>query len=360
VTALLAGNTVILKPSSVTPDVSNLMNELCKNAGLPPDVVQVIIAGSEAGTQLIKARPDKIFFTGSVATGRKIMEMAAENLIPLALELGGKDPMIVFEDADMERAVEGAVYGAFAGSGQLCVSIERLYVQDSIYEEFASRVAERVNRLRVGSGVDCDLGPMTTSSQIEIIETQLRDALAKGATLLSEVRKEGNLCYPVVIRDATHDMKLMQEETFGPVLPIMPFGSEEEAITLANDSSFGLNASVWSGDREKATRVARRLETGNVYINDVVKNIGNPTLPFGGVKQSGFGKYHGPEGLHSFSIETSVMVNKNKGKREVNWFPFDQELVENLKKLLRLLYEEIPWFEKIRIFLSMRSLVKKG
>ena len=200
--------------------------------------------------------------------------------------------------------------------------------------------------------------PINTQGQIDRIEEQVQDALAKGATLLTDIIKQESVWHPVVLKNVNHDMKLMKEETFGPLLPIMSFKTEEEAVALANDSPYGLNASVWSRDIDKAKRVVNRLETGNAYINDVIKNIGNPDLPFGGVKQSGFGKYHGAEGLHTFSIETAVMVNKNKTKREINWFPYTEELAKTVRGLITVLYTDLPLREKIKIFLRMRRFMK--
>jgi len=316
------------------------------------------VGGKDMGEVLIQGKPDKIFFTGSLVAGQNIMAAAAKNVIPVVLELGGKDPMIVFEDADIDRAVEAAVYGAFAHAGQLCVAVERLYVQELVFEKFVSKIMKRITTLNVGTAYDCDFGPINTQGQIDRIEEQVQDALAKGATLLTDIIKQELLWHPVVLKNVNHKMKLMSEETFGPLLPIMPFKTEEEAVALANDSPYGLNASVWSRDIKKAQRVVSQLETGNAYINDVIKNIGNPDLPFGGVKQSGFGKYHGAEGLRSFSIETAVMVNKNKMKREINWFPYTAELLKTVRGLINVLYADLPLSEKIKIFLTMRRFMK--
>lgn len=358
ISALIAGNTVLLKPAEITSKVGALIQDLLNEAGFPPGVAQVCIGGRSVGERLIHSCPDKILFTGSAGTGIHIAKAAAESLVPVVLELGGKDPMIVFDDALLERAVEAAVYGAFANSGQLCVSIERVYVQNTIYEEFAARVAVRAATVRVGTGPDCDIGPMTTASQLEVVRAQVEDALAQGAKALTEYKHENLFFYPLVLRDVTHNMRIMQDETFGPVLPLMPFGSEAEAIALANDSRFGLNASVWSQDLDKAKRVISRLVTGNAYINDVVKNIGNPDLPFGGVRQSGFGKYHGPEGLRTFCLATAVMVNSNRARREINWFPYTPRLASTVRKLLTMRYAEIPFAERLKIFLSLRDMVQ--
>jgi len=358
VSALLAGNAVILKPSEITPKVGDLIAALCHKAGLPKNLVQVVLGGKDMGEALIQARPDKIFFTGSGGAGKNVMAAAAKNMIPVVLELGGKDPMIVFEDADIDRAVGAAVYGAFAHAGQFCVAVERLYVHELVFEEFVSKIMRRITTLNVGTAYDCDFGPINTQGQIDRIEEQVQDALAKGATLLTDIIIQKSVWYPVVLKNVNHKMQLMSEETFGPLLPIMPFKTEEEAVALANDSPYGLNASVWSRNIKKAQRVVSQLETGNAYINDVIKNIGNPDLPFGGVKQSGFGKYHGADGLRTFSIETAVMVNKNQTKREINWFPYTAELAKTVRGLINVLYADLPLREKIKIFLTMRRFMK--
>jgi acyl-CoA reductase-like NAD-dependent aldehyde dehydrogenase len=340
VTALAAGNTVILKPSEITPTIGELVHFLCKESGLPEDVVQVVQGGGEVGRRLIKAGPDKIFFTGSVETGKKVMRAASEELIPLALELGGKDPMIVFSDAHFDRAVQGALYGAFSNAGQTCISVERCYVQESIYQRFVEALSREVQKLRVGSGIESDFGPIISPHQIPVIEDQIEDALNKGARVITNGKRQGSFMQPVILVDVDHSMKVMKEETFGPVLPIMPFTSEDGVIRLANDSIYGLGASIWTSDLEKGERVARQLMTGNCAINDVIRNVANPHLPYGGVKKSGIGRYHGPEGLGSFSIQTSIMVNKGKRKREVNWFPYSRKMYDLVRLMMCLRYQK--------------------
>lgn len=357
ITALIAGNTVLLKPSEITPIVGKLAEEICEEANIPDNVLQVLQGSGDVGEKLIKSNPDKIFFTGSVETGKKIMKSASENLVPLELEMGGKDPMIVFKDSNFDRAVEAAVYGSFANSGQLCVSVERLYVQEGIYEEFLDAVLERTEKLRVGEGKNADLGPMIYPQQIKTVEDHLEDALNKGAEVLTEIKKENLYFYPQILKDVDHSMKIMKEETFGPLLPIMSFKDEEDAIRLANDTKYGLNSSVWSNDIKKAKRVVNKLEVGNSHINDVFKNIGNPHLPFGGAKKSGMGMYHGPEGLKRFSQRTSVMINKNKGM-EPNWFPYSEELYETLKKLIYTDYGTIGYLKKIKNYIDLYRRIR--
>ncbi len=357
ITALAAGNTVVIKPSEVTPLVGEVLKRIIKKAGLEEGIIQIVQGGAEVGQKLIAQQPNKIFFTGSLATGKKIMGQAAKNLIPVELELGGKDAMIVCKDCDFERAVEAAVYGAFANTGQLCVSIERLYVQEEIYQDFVQAVVERTNELRVGSGKDSDLGAMTYAKQIDIINEQLSDAQNKGASVLTEIKKDGQFFHPIILTDVSHEMKVMTEESFGPLLGIMSVKDIPEAIEYANDSPYGLNASVWSSKQAQAEDIARQLETGNVYINDVVKNIANPHLPFGGAKKSGIGRYHGPEGLYSFSESKSVMINKNKGK-ELNWFPYSKELYELLTDIIKINYGTGSVFNKAKRFLKILPDIK--
>lgn len=326
--ALAAGNTVVLKPSEVTPMVGRLIEDLFRQAGFPPAVVQVAHGGRELGAALTAGKPDYIFFTGSVRTGKVIATQAAKDLIPTTLELGGKDPMIVFADANLERAVQGAMWGAFTNSGQVCMSVERLYVERPLYERFVVRLVEEVKRLRQGVDLDDDIGSMTFPGQLDVIREHLEDALARGARLLTGAKPsewehgKGLFVPPTVLVDVSQEMMIMQEETFGPLLPIIPFDSEDEAIHLANDSRFGLNASVWSSDIAKAERVASRLVAGAVVINHVIITNANHHLPFGGAKESGWGRYHGEIGLRSFCHEKSVMVDRGRQTTELPWYPY--------------------------------------
>ena len=340
ISALAAGNTVDLKPSEVTPSNGKLILDLCSAAGFSQDVVQVVLGGPEVGEALVNSRPDKVFFTGSVSTGKKVMAAAAENLTPLALELGGKDPMIVFSDAAFQRAVNGAVYGAFVNAGQACISIERVYVEAPLYERFVTAVTTAAAALRVGSGRDVDLGPMIRSEQCDVVERHVDDALARGARLTTPRRRERNLLWPLVLRDVSHEMLVMKEETFGPVMPVMPFATEAEAVALANDSAYGLNASVWTENRERAERVATGLVTGNCATNDVLKNVANPHLPFGGERQRGIGRYHGPEGLLSFCRTKSIMHHPGSSRTEMNWFPYRPSSYEIVKSSILAVFGE--------------------
>ncbi|MDR7319010.1 aldehyde dehydrogenase family protein [Brevibacillus nitrificans] len=342
--ALVAGNTVILKPSEVTPATGRLIEELFRAIPLPDGVISVLHGGREVGQALVSARPDKIFFTGSVATGKKIMAAAAEHLIPVELELGGKDPMIVLEDAHLERAANAAVWGAFTNSGQVCMSVERLYVHEKAYPAFLELVTQKTAGLRQGFPDQAEIGSMTSPEQIGIVRVHVEEALSLGAKAVigGSFPKEGMFLPPTILTDVTPAMKIMQEETFGPILPIMTFSSEEEAIRLANASPYGLNASVWSQDKRRARRVAESLESGNVCINDVIISYANPHLPFGGVKQSGIGRYRGPSGLQAFTHSISIIHDPGTRKREVNWYPYTEDQRLLFLGLTNLLYGRKP------------------
>ncbi len=357
--ALAAGNTVIIKPSEVTPGIGRIIAEMCRFAGLPEHVVMIAQGGRETVEGVIAARPDKVFFTGGSSTGQKIMELCARHLIPVDLELGGKDAMLVFADADLDRAVRGALYGAFANSGQMCVAAKRIYVERPVYEAFAAHLAQQAGALRVGCGMEHDIGAVTLDTSIARMTAQYADAVQKGAQPLNAFQHEGCFVWPVVVRDVTPDMALATEETFGPMVPVMPFQDEADAIRLANASEYGLNASVWTGDLARARRVASRIEAGSVYINDVAKNISNPDLPFGGIKQSGMGRYHGPEGLQAFCNIKAVTINHNRGG-EPNWFPYSGRLYANIKMMIDTLYGNLPSTRKIcNIFRLAGSFKRK-
>ncbi|MFW6069921.1 MAG: aldehyde dehydrogenase family protein, partial [bacterium] len=303
--ALLAGNTVILKPSEVTPAVGALVEELFQSVPALSPFVRVVHGDGAVGAELVSAGPDLVFLTGSPATGRKVAKATAETLTPFLCELGGKDPMIVLEDADIEEAAHWGVWGAFVHAGQTCISIERAYVVEAVYEPFLEAVLEETRQLKLGYSPlprnPNDLGPLTFERQAQIIEDHLQDARAKGARILLGGRREGLFMEPTVVVDVDHSMKLMRDETFGPILPIMKVQDEEEAIRLANDSYLGLSASVWSNDLQRAERVAHRLEVGSVVVNDTLAHYAVSQLPFGGVKQSGTARTHGKQDVLQFT-----------------------------------------------------------
>ncbi len=326
--AFVTGNTAIYKPSEHTP-LEGLVEEVLSACGFDENWVQVVYGNGKTGSELIAQKPDKIFFTGSEKTGKLIMRQAADLLIPVELELGGKDPMIVFEDANVKRAAAGALWGGLTNLGQSCTSVERIYVQKSIYEDFRSELVRLASQIKqeTDEDGDADVGSMTTDFQLDIIRKQLEDAEQNGAKLHLENKWDGKskMIPPQVIDGISHERLVLNEETFGPLLPVIPFETEEEAVRLANDSEYGLSASVWSKDMKRADRVARQIKTGNVSINNVMLTEGNAALPFGGVKNSGFGRYKGEAGLHSFSNLKSILLDKDSSKYEANWFPYTKE-----------------------------------
>ena len=301
--ALATGNAVVLKPSELTPLCALELASLLRDAGLPEGVFQVVIGEGPSGAALIESGIDKLIFTGSVATGRRIAQAAAARLLPVVLELGGKDPMIVFDDADVDVASSGAIWGAFVNAGQACLSVERCYVQRRIYDAFVSTCAEKAKRLRVGNGADpnIDIGPLIRERQLHTVEQHVEDARSQGARVMTGgerlISLGPNYYTPTVLADVSHEMLIMREETFGPVLPIMPFDSDAEAVRLANDSEFGLAASVWTRNRPRGEKIAHQINAGTIMVNDAVSCFGISEAPHGGVKASGMGRTHGRFGL---------------------------------------------------------------
>ena len=339
VQALIAGNTVVLKPSEVTPFSGRLVGDLFKAAGLPRDVLTVIEGDGETGAALVNGGVDKIAFTGSVATGRKIGEACGRNLIPCTLELGGKDPCIVCADADLDRAAKGVVFGAFMNTGQFCCSTERVYVVESVADEFISKVLTEVKALRQGSEGEYDLGPMIFAKQIEIVERHVEDAKQKGATILTGGKRNtalGELFYEAtLLTDVTHDMAIMTEETFGPVLPIMRVPDEREALRLANDSEYGLSSSLWTKDSDKAIRIGKQIQSGSVCVNDSSVTYGAVEAPFGGRKSSGLGQIHGANGLKGYVFAQPIISDRFNQKEEAVWYPYTSDKGVLLQKVMR-------------------------
>jgi acyl-CoA reductase-like NAD-dependent aldehyde dehydrogenase len=337
--ALMAGNAVILKPSEMTAFSGCLLQDLFDAAGLPEGVFQVVLGDGETGRALCEAGVDKISFTGSVASGRKVGAACGRNLVPCTLELGGKDPMIVCADADLERAANGAVYGAFMNSGQVCISTERVYVVDEVADAFTQKVVEKTATLRQGAGGEIDVGAMITPRQLEIVERQVADAVAKGARVLAGGRRnpdyEGLFYEPTVLADVTHEMEVMTEETFGPVLPIMRVRDEAEAVERANDTCYGLNASVFTRDRRQGVELAKSIEAGAVVVNDCMVAYGVTEAPFGGRKDSGIGQVNGEIGLRSYCHAQAILVDRFGGKSEGNWYPHTEKKLSRMKQLVR-------------------------
>jgi len=342
VQALMAGNAVVLKPSEATPLCARMLEELFESAGLPEGIFNVVQGDGSTGEALTRADVDKVAFTGSVDTGRRVAEQCARRLLPCSLELGGKDPMIVCADADLERAARGAVYGAFANSGQVCTSTERVYVVEDIAEPFLEKVLRETATLRQGASGEFDVGSLIRAEQLSVIEEHVQDALAKGASVLAGGRRnpdcEGIFYEPTVLVDVNHDMKVMREETFGPLLPIMRVRDEEEALRLANDSRYGLNASVWTRSRHRGRQLARAIDSGSAVVNDCMLTYGVTESPFGGVKESGLGRVNGEIGLQSFSRLQSILVDRFGGRSEFLWYPYTARKLKILKRAMRAVW----------------------
>ncbi len=369
--AFIAGNAVIFKPSSATP-LKGLVENLLEQADLRPGWVQVVYGeGSGIGNMLVDAGPDKIFLIGSQAVGKHVMERAAKQLIPVELELGGKDPMVVFDDVNINRAAAGAIWGAFTTTGQSCTSVERLFVHDNIYDEFKKILIKETLKITQKNDYDSntDIGPMCTQNQVRVIAAQVEDAKQKGAVFLTGNDWDGKseLIPPMIIEGVTPDMLIDEEENFGPLLPIYSFSSEAQAIELANDPEYGLSASVWSKDLKRADRVARAIYTGNISINNVMLTEGNHALPFGGVQKSGFGRYKGEFGFYAFTNIKSILVDKDSKKMEANWFPYTTKKYRIFSDLTRAIYSpgKISSFIKgsyhgLKLETYVNKLSKKG
>jgi len=343
--ALAAGNAVMLKPSEITPLTSLLLLEGLQACGVPEGVMQVATGYGDTGAALID-HVDMIMFTGSTATGKRVMAKAAESLTPVSLELGGKDPMLVLADADVDRAANLAVMYSMFNGGQSCISVERVYVEAPVYDEFVAKVTAKARALRndvsTGPGT-ADVGAMTFPPQVEIVERHVEDAKAKGAKVLVGGRRghegqKGFWFQPTVLVDVDHTMACMTEETFGPTLPIMKVADAEEAIRLANDSPYGLGASVFSKDVGRGEAVARRLEAGAVCVNDALVNYLALELPMGGAKASGLGYRHGKGGITKFCQHQSILVTRFALKDEPQMYPYKKGVTKGLQKAIRFLY----------------------
>lgn len=342
--ALMAGAAVLSKPSEVTPLAWTEAVRGWREEIGAPEVLAAVNGGGATGAAVVDA-VDMVMFTGSVRTGRAIAARAGERLIPCSLELGGKDAMIVLADADLERAAGAAVWGSMMNAGQACVSVERVYVEAAVYEEFVEKVAAKVRPLRTGmdepGAYSCEIGAMVTAAQVDIVERHIADAVAKGARiLLGGKRKEegSHFVEPTVLVDVDHSMACMREETFGPTLPIMKVRDEDEAIALANDSDFGLSSSLWTRDRHRAERLSRRIEAGSVSINNAIVATFQLPVPMGGWKQSGVGsRFGGPNGMLKYCRQQSVVEERIALKSEPNWFPVRTDRARQMAKLVRFL-----------------------
>jgi len=344
--ALAAGNAVVLKPATLTPMTSMVMAEGLRECGIPENVFQVAVGeGSKIGNALIDAA-DFVMFTGSTEVGKKVMERAAQTLTGTAMELGGKDPMLVLADANIERAANAAVHYSMQNGGQTCISVERVYVEAPVYEDFVGRVTEKMRALRQGvpgGPAATDVGAMTSPEQTDLVERQVNAAVAAGArAVVGGKRREGpgDFFEPTLLLDVDHTMECMTEETFGPTLPVMKVADTEEAIRLANDSPYGLQSSIWTKDTERGEEIARRLESGVVCINDAQLNYVALELPMGGWKESGVGSRHGAGGIRKYTKQQTLLVTKfAPTNKDIHMLPYNSaRTTKLLGRTFRLLW----------------------
>ena len=343
--ALMAGNGVVLKPASLTPLIGDRIRDVFERAGLPEGLVRTVHGGGAIGNALVESSAAKIFFTGSVDVGRRVGMACAERLKGSVLELGGKDAQVVCADANMDNAISGCLWGSFANAGQTCAGIERVYVVGEVADRFIDGVVAGAEALRLGdpASFDTEIGPMVSRDQYELVKELVDDAVANGAELrcggpVEDERWPDAAFYaPTVLTGVTHDMRIMREEIFGPVVPIVTVDSEEEAIAMANDSVFGLSASVWTLDREKGDRIARRLEAGSVWINDHMYSHGTCQCSWGGVKESGIGRAHSKFGFYE-CVNIKHVAWEPSRLKDFWWHPYDESLGQALRASAQLLY----------------------
>lgn len=345
VMALMAGNAVLLKTAAATPLVGDAINRIIGAADLPSGLFQQIVgSGGEVSSAMLENGIDKIFFTGSVDVGKQLMAQAANTLTPLSLELGGNDPMIVLEDADLERAANGAAWAGYQNAGQSCGGVERVYVHASVYDKFLTLLTEKTRALRHGADTsfNVDMGSMTTKGQLNTVIRHVEDALAKGARIVAQSRPVGpqnGFFHPATLMvDTTDDMLLIKDETFGPIIPVMKFNTEAEAIAHANNSHLALTSSVWTRDIARGKRIAAQLESGVTTINDHLYTHGLSEMPWGGWKHSGLGRTHGHEGLLEMTHAKAINWDLLPSKRNLWWYPFNEETYQGLLNAQRFVY----------------------
>jgi len=342
VAALVAGNAVVLKPSEVTPLTIQKAKEIFDGTGLPEDLFGVVYGHGEAGAALIESGIQKLVFTGGVETGKRVAAACGANLVPCVMELGGKAPLIACADCDVERTARAIVFGGFVNAGQVCISVERVYAHEAVHDPIVARVKELTNQLRQGDpqgDATVDVGAIIFPKQIEVAEKHIADAVAKGAEIVTGGKKKdgpGQFFEPTVLTGCNHTMTVMKEEIFGPVVPIQKVGSDDEAVRLANDSHLGLNAYVFTKNRDKGRRLAERIEAGSVLVNDVVVNYAAAEAPFGGIKQSGFGRVHGEDALREMCDARHVFSGRvPEPSGDPLWFPYSAKFYRWQMRALR-------------------------
>jgi len=358
VMGLMAGNAILLKVAAATITVGQAIERIVAAGGLPDGLFHHIVgSGGRVSQAFFDNGVNKLFFTGSVPTGRQLMAAAAKTLTPLSLELGGKDPMVVLADADLERAANGAAWAGYQNAGQSCGGVERVYVHESVYEPFVDLLAKKTRALRHGPDrreCDVDMGAMTTEDQLKTVQRQVDAAVAAGAKIVAQSRptdpKAGGYFYPATLMvDVDHSMELMREETFGPVVPVMKFRTLEEAIRLANDSTMALTSSIWTKNVELGKTIASQLDSGVTTINDHLYTHGQSETPWGGWKDSGLGRTHGPLGLEEMTQPKLVNWDIVPAKRNIWWYPFDQQTYDGMLAALRMNYPKsvVGWLRDV-------------
>ncbi|MBS2016965.1 MAG: aldehyde dehydrogenase family protein [Deltaproteobacteria bacterium] len=345
VAALVAGNAVVCKPSEVTPLSIQKAKEIFDGTGLPEDLFGVVYGYGETGSALIESGIQKLVFTGGTETGKRVAAACGANLVPCVMELGGKAPLIACADCDVERTARAIVFGGFVNSGQVCISVERVYAHEAVHDELVAKVKELTLGLRQGDpqgDATVDVGAIIFPKQIEIAEKHIADAVAKGAEVVVGGKRragDGQFFEPTVLAGCTHSMTVMKEEIFGPIVPIQKVSSEDDAVRLANDSHLGLNAYVFTKNREKGKRLAARIEAGSVLVNDVLVNYGAAEAPFGGIKQSGFGRIHGEDALRGMCDERHILVGRvPETADDPLWFPYSPKGYKWQMRVLRGLF----------------------
>ncbi len=345
VAALVAGNAVVLKPSEVTPLTIAKAKEIFDATGLPEDLFGVVYGRGEAGQALIDGGIQKLVFTGGVETGKRVAAACGANLVPCVMELGGKAPLIACADCDVERTARAIVFGGFVNAGQVCISVERVYAHTDVHDQLVARVRDLTGELRQGDPQGesvVDVGAIIFPKQIEVAEKHIADALAKGAHVVSGGKRRagaGQFFEPTVLSGCDHSMTVMTEEIFGPIVPIQRVSSEDEAVRLANDSHLGLNAYVFTKNREKGRRLAQRIEAGSVVVNDVLVNYAAAEAPFGGIKQSGFGRVHGDDALRDMCDPRHVFTARvPEPAADPLWFPYTTKAYKWQLRAMRALF----------------------
>ncbi len=349
---VIAGNTLIFKPSEFTPLTGKKIEEIFKKAGFPEGVLNFLYGDGEIGKEILKQPVKKVFFTGSTQTGKEIMKLCAERLIPVVFELGGKDPMIVLKDANIETTAESALWGSLFNCGQTCCSVERIYVEKEIVEPFIQKIIESMKKLNIG----IDFGPVQNRKQLSKVREHLEDAISKGGKIVYQIEikeNEGLFFPPTLLYNLNEDMKCIKEETFGPMIRIISVENWKEAIKMANSSSMGLSASIWTNDLDLAKNIAREIQAGTVWINNLLYSYNATQCPWGGVKESGIGRVHGKFALLEATYPKVICFEKGRKRSELWWFPYNE-------KKLKLLRDGISFLFKkgIKRFKLIPSLIK--